>query len=68
MKALSRLAAIAASAKQAIAIRLHARKIEARKGGSITKNRIDPLISANTAAVIAIAVLTLNSCLTAPNR
>jgi len=51
-----------------IAIRLHARKIEARKGGSITKNRIDPLITANTAAAIAIAVLTLNSCLTAPNR
>lgn len=36
-----------------IAIVPHARKIDARNGGSITKNRITPEMSARTLATIA---------------
>ena len=39
--------------KQMIAIAPQARKIDARNGGSITKNRITPEMSASTLAIIA---------------
>jgi hypothetical protein len=48
-------------AKHPIAIAAQARKIEARNGGSITKNKMIPLANAATAATIATIVLTRRS-------
>ena len=48
--------------KHPMAIAAQARKIEARNGGSITKNNIVPEINANTLATIATRIETLRSC------
>ena len=53
---------MAASRKHEIEISAEARKIEARNGGSITKNRITPETSATTLAIIAKTTLTVRSC------
>ena len=44
--------------KHPIALAAQARKIEARNGGSITKNRIVPDTNANTLAMIATTIET----------
>jgi hypothetical protein len=49
--------------KHPIAIAAQARKIDARNGGSITKNRIVPEINANTHAMIATTIETRRNCL-----
>ena len=54
--------------KHPIAIAAQARKIDARKGGSITKNNIVPEISASTLAMTATTIETLRSCLIADKR
>ena len=51
--------------KHPIALAAEARKIEARNGGSITKNKIVPETSANTLAMIATTIETRRSCLIA---
>ncbi len=48
--------------KHPIAIAAQARKIDARKGGSITKNNIAPEMNASTLAMIANTIETLRSC------
>jgi len=48
--------------KHPMAIEAEARKIEARNGGSITKNRMKPATSATTLATIAKTILTLRNC------
>jgi len=48
--------------KHPIAIAAQARKIDARNGGSITKNSIAPEIIANTLAMIATTIETPRSC------
>jgi hypothetical protein len=53
------------STKQPMAIEAEARKIEARNGGSITKNKMKPATIATTLAIIAKTMLTLRNCLTA---
>jgi hypothetical protein len=45
-----------------MAIEAEARKIDARNGGSITKNRMKPATSATTLATIAKTILTVRSC------
>ena len=45
-----------------MAIEAEARKIEARNGGSITKNRMKPATSATTLAIVAKIMLTVRSC------
>ena len=52
---------MAASRKHEIEINADARKIEARNGGSITKNKITPETSATTLAIIAKTTLTVRS-------
>ncbi len=47
--------------KQMIAIVAHARKIDARNGGSMTKNSIAPETIANMVAMIATTMLTLRN-------
>ena len=56
---------MAASRKHEIEISAEARKIEARNGGSITKNRMTPETSATTLAIIAKTMLTVRSCVIA---
>ena len=51
--------------KHPMAIEAEARKIEARNGGSITKNRMKPATSATTLAIIAKTMLALRSCVIA---
>lgn len=51
--------------KHPIAIEAEARKIEARNGGSITKNRMKPATSATTLAIIAKIMLTMRNCVIA---
>ena len=51
--------------KHPIAIEAEARKIEARNGGSITKNRMKPATTATTLAIIAKTMLTVRSCVIA---
>jgi hypothetical protein len=51
--------------KHPIAMAAQARKIEAKNGGSMTKNNIVPEISASTLAMIANTIDTLRSCLIA---
>jgi hypothetical protein len=51
--------------KHPSAIPAQARKIDARKGGSITKNNIVPEINASTHAMIATTIETLRNCLIA---
>jgi len=53
------------STKHPMAIEAEARKIEARNGGSITKNRMKPATSATTLAIIAKIMLTVRNCLIA---
>jgi hypothetical protein len=53
------------STKHPMAIEAEARKIEARNGGSITKNKMKPAISATTLATIAKIMLTVRNCLIA---
>jgi len=53
---------MAASRKHEIEISAEARKIEARNGGSITKNRMTPETNATTLAIIAKTTLTVRSC------
>jgi hypothetical protein len=48
--------------KHPIAIAAQARKIEARIGGSITKNKIAPETIASTLAIIATTIETPRSC------
>jgi hypothetical protein len=48
--------------KHPIAIAAHATKIDARNGGSTTKNNIAPEINAKTLAIIATTMLTVRSC------
>ena len=45
-----------------MAIEAEARKIEARNGGSITKNRMKPATNATTLAIIAKTMLTVRNC------
>ena len=54
--------------KHPMAIEAEARKIEARNGGSITKNRMKPATSATTLAMIAKIMLTVRNCLIAARR
>ena len=56
------------STKHPMAIEAEARKIEARNGGSITKNRMKPATSATTLAIIAKIILTVRNCLIAARR
>lgn len=49
--------------KQMMAIAPEARKIEARNGGSITKNMTTPATSATTLAIIATATHILRNCI-----
>ena len=56
------------STKHPMAIEAEARKIEARIGGSITKNRMKPATSATTLAIIAKIMLTVRSCVIARLR
>ena len=51
--------------KHPMAIEAEARKIDARNGGSITKNRMKPATSATTLAIIAKTMLALRSCVIA---
>jgi hypothetical protein len=51
--------------KHPMAIDAEARKIEARNGGSITKNRMKPATSATTLAIMAKTMLTVRSCVIA---
>ena len=51
--------------KHPIAIAAQARKMDARNGGSITKNNIVPEINASTLAMIATTIETPRSCLIA---
>jgi hypothetical protein len=51
--------------KHPIPIAAQARKIDARNGGSITKNNIVPEINASTLAMIATTIETVRSCLIA---
>ena len=51
--------------KHPMAIEAEARKIEARNGGSITKNRMKPATIATTLATIAKTMLTVRSCVIA---
>ena len=51
--------------KHPMAIEAEARKIEARNGGSITKNRMKPATIATTLAIIAKTMLTVRSCVIA---
>jgi hypothetical protein len=44
-----------------MAMEAEARKIEARNGGSITKNRMKPATTATTLAIIAKTMLTVRS-------
>ena len=44
-----------------MAIAAEARKIEARNGGSITKNKMKPATSATTLAIIATTTLTVRN-------
>ena len=53
------------STKHPMAIEAEARKIEARNGGSITKNKMKPAITAMTLAIIAKIMLTVRNCLIA---
>lgn len=53
------------STKHPMAIEAEARKIEARNGGSITKNKMKPATTATTLAVIAKIMLTVRNCLIA---
>ena len=48
--------------KHPIAMAAQARKIDARNGGSITKNSIAPETNASTLAMIATAMETPRSC------
>ena len=48
--------------KHPIAIEAEARKIEARNGGSITKNRMKPATIATMLATIAKIMLTVRNC------
>ena len=48
--------------KHAMAIEAEARKIEARNGGSITKNRMKPATIATMLATIAKIMLTVRNC------
>lgn len=48
--------------KHPMAIEAEARKIEARNGGSITKNRMKPATIATMLAIIAKIMLTVRSC------
>jgi len=48
--------------KHPMAIEAEARKIEARNGGSITKNRMKPATSATTLAIIAKDHVTVRNC------
>ena len=50
------------STKHAMAIDAEARNIDARNGGSITKNRMKPATTATTLAIIAKTMLTVRSC------
>ena len=45
-----------------MAIDAEARKIDARTGGSITKNRMNPATIATTLAIIAKTMLTVRNC------
>jgi hypothetical protein len=49
--------------KHPIAMAAQARKIDARKGGSITKNNIAPEINASTLAMIATTIETMRNCI-----
>ena len=51
--------------KHPMAIEAEARNIEARNGGSITKNRMKPATTATTLAIIAKTMLTVRSCVIA---
>ena len=57
-----------AMTKHPIALNADARKIDAKNGGSITKKRIAPEISATMLAAIANPRLTLRSCAIAIHR
>ena len=48
--------------KHPMAIDADAKKIDARNGGSITKNRMKPATSATMLAIIAKIMLTVRSC------
>ena len=50
------------STKHAMAIEAEARNIDARNGGSITKNRMKPATTAMMLAMIAKTMLTVRSC------
>ena len=54
--------------KHPMAIEAEARKIEARNGGSITKNRMKPATIATMLAIIAKIMLTVRSCVIARLR
>ncbi len=56
------------SKKHPMAIEAEARKIEARNGGSITKNKMKPATTATTLAIIAKIMLTVRNCLIAARR
>jgi|HubBroStandDraft_2_1064218.scaffolds.fasta_scaffold28180_1 hypothetical protein len=56
------------STKHPMAIEAEARKIEARNGGSITKNKMKPATSATTLAIIAKIILTVRNCLIAARK
>ena len=56
---------MAASRKHEIEISAEARKIDARNGGSITKNRMKPATTATTLAIIAKTMLTVRNCVIA---
>ncbi len=56
------------STKHPMAIEAEARKIEARNGGSITKNKMKPATMATTLAIIAKIMLTVRNCLIAARR
>ena len=51
--------------KHPMAIEAEARKIDARNGGSITKNRMKPATSATMLAIIAKTMLALRNCVIA---
>ena len=56
------------STKHPMAIEAEARKIEARNGGSITKNKMKPATTATTLAIIAKIMLTVRNCLIAASN
>ena len=56
------------STKHPMAIEAEARKIEARNGGSITKNKMKPATTATTLAIIAKIMLTVRNCLIAARK